>query len=296
MSGQNTGRAAFILVNYNGRKVSRECVASLKRMKNRDWFAVIVDNDSPDGSFAELEKEYASDGQVTVVSAGANLGFAGGTNLGIRTALEQGAEWILLLNNDTEVAEDLLDRMLEGADRESIYAPRINYFSDRGKAWYAAGRIDFNTGTVKNGDPETGGEVSFASGCCMLFSPKVFDKIGEFDEGYFMYYEDVDYCLRARAAGVRIVYLPEAVVYHKVGATSGGEQSKLSIYYNNRNRFFLIRKYRELFTVRCVVYTACTRVLRFCAGVVRRGNDRVIAEAYRDFRKGIFGKKENLGI
>ena len=296
MSGQNDGRTAFILVNYNGREVTRECVASLKRMKNRDWFAVIVDNDSPDGSFAELEKEYASDGQVAVVSAGANLGFAGGTNLGIRTALEAGAGWILLLNNDTEVAEDFLDRMLEKADRESIFAPRINYFSDRDKAWYAAGQIDFNTGTVKNGDPENSGEVSFASGCCMLFSPEVFEKIGEFDEGYFMYYEDMDYCLRAPAAGVRIVYLPEAVVYHKVGSTSGGEQSKLSIYYNNRNRFFLIRKYRELFTVRCVVYTACTRVLRFCAGIVRRGNDRVIAEAYRDFRKGIFGKKENIGI
>ena len=292
MSGQNAGRAAFILVNYNGWEVTRECVASLKRMKNQDYFVVIVDNDSSDGSFAELEKAYASDSQVMVVSAGANLGFAGGTNLGIRAALEQSAGWILLLNNDTEASENFLGRMLEGADRESIFAPRINYFSERETPWYAAGQIDFNTGTVKNGDPETGKEVSFASGCCMLFSPEVFEKIGEFDEEYFMYYEDVDFCLRARSAGIRIVYLPDAVVYHKVGSTSGGEQSKLSIYYNNRNRFFLIRKYRKLFTLRCVLYTACTRVMRFCAGVVRKGNDRVIADAYRDYRKGITGRKD----
>ena len=123
MSGQNVGRAAFILVYYNGREVTQECVASVKRMKNRDWFAVIVDNDSPDGSFAELEKEYASDGQVTVVSAGANLGFAGGTNLGIRTALEAGAGWILLLNNDTCILEpESIARMYALASKPCVGA------------------------------------------------------------------------------------------------------------------------------------------------------------------------------
>lgn len=282
----------IILVNYNGWKVTCECISSLKRMENREWHAVIVDNASADGSLAELEKAYALDGQVSVVSAGANLGFAGGTNLGIRCALAQGAEWILLLNNDTEVPADFLDRMTEKADRESIFAPRISLFSDRAAVWYAAGYIDFRTGTVKNGDPSRGGEVSFASGCCMLFSPEVFSRIGEFDEDYFMYYEDVDFCLRAREAGVRIVYLPEAAVFHKVGRTTGGEQSKFSIYYNNRNRFYILRKYH--FGAIAVFYTAVTRALRWTAGILTGGNDRVILQAYRDYRKGISGKKENL--
>ena len=124
----------------------------------------------------------------------------------------------------------------------------------------------------------------------MLFSPEVFEKIGEFDEGYFMYYEDVDYCLRARAAGIRIVYKPEAVVYHKVGATTGGELSQLSIYYNNRNRFYILQKYRNDFTRRAVFYTAITRTMRYGAGCLRNGNDRIIRRAWRDFRAGLRGK------
>ena len=283
MSRESGDTVFIILVNYNGWKVTAECLDSLKRMNCRDYAAVVVDNCSTDDSAERLEAAYAGDPQVTVIRSEANRGFAGGTNLGIRHALGRGAGWIMLLNNDTEAEADFLDRMMAQADRESIFAPRINYWSDRTTPWYCAGRIDRNTGIVKNGDPAKGGEVSFASGCCMLFSAEVFRRIGEFDEDYFMYYEDVDYCLRAAAAGVRIVYVPEAVIYHKVGSTTGGEQSKLSIYYNNRNRFIVIRRYR--FGVRCVIYTAVTRVMRYTAACLTGGNDRVILTAYRDYRK-----------
>ncbi len=283
-------RVTIILVNYNGGRITRECVDSLKRMRNQDYDVLIVDNCSTDDSPDELKRAYAEDPQISVIATEENRGFAGGNNFGIRAAIENGAEWILLLNNDTEVEEDFLDRMVRDIDRDTIYAPRINLFSDRTTPWYAAGQIDFNTGIVKNGDPEKGGEVTFASGCCMLFSSDVFRKIGEMDEGYFMYYEDVDYCLRARAAGIRIIYRPEAVIYHKVGGTTGGEQSKLSIYYNNRNRFWIIRKYRELFTARCIFYTAGTRMLRCCCGVIKNGNDKIILRAWKDFRAGIRGQ------
>ena len=283
-------KVTIILVNYNGGRVTRECVDSLKRMRNQDYSVIIVDNGSTDASFDELKQVYAEDPQICVIATGENRGFAGGNNFGIRTAIEQGTEWILLLNNDTEAEEDFLDRMTENVDRETIYAPRINLFSDKKTPWYAAGWIDFNTGIVKNGNPEKGGEVSFASGCCMLFSCDVFRKIGELDEGYFMYYEDMDYCLRAREAGIRIVYKPEAVIYHKVGGTTGGEASKLSIYYNNRNRFYIIRQYREVFTGRCILYTAGTRLLRYTGGLLKNGNDKVILRAWKDFRAGLRGK------
>ena len=286
----NKDTVTIILVNYNGGQVTRECVDSLKRMRNQEYQVMIVDNCSTDDSPMELNRAYAEDPQVSVIATEDNRGFAGGNNFGIRTALERGSEWILLLNNDTEAAEDFLDRMTADIDRESIYAPRINYFSDKKTPWYAAGIIDFGTGIVKNGDPEKGGEVSFASGCCMLFSADVFRRIGEFDEDYFMYYEDVDYCLRARAAGIRIVYKPEAVVYHKVGATTGGELSQLSIYYNNRNRFYILQKYRNDFTRRAVFYTVVTRTMRYCAGCLRNGNDRIIQRAWRDFQAGLRGK------
>ncbi len=107
-----------------------------------------------------------------------------------------------------------------------------------------------------------------------------------------MYYEDVEYSLRAVSKGIHIVYIPSSVIYHKVGKSSGGETSAFSIYYTNRNRFYLIQEYH--LGIVCIVYTFCTRMLRVLTAGIRKSNDRIIIEAYRDFRNHKKGRKDTL--
>ena len=121
----------------------------------------------------------------------------------------------------------------------------------------------------------------------MMIPRSVLDKAGLLDEQYFMYWEDMDYSLRLKEAGVSIRYLPNAKVWHKVGM-SGGSQSRMAIYYSNRNRFFLMKKYR--FGSTAWLYTVITRFIKYIQSLIHGNNDRVIIRAWCDYRKGITGK------
>ncbi len=289
----------IILINYNGMKVTTECIDSLKKMDvtRYDYHVVLVDNASTDGSGIELLKAYENDDKISVICSKENAGFAGGNNVGIKYAYELGADFVCMLNNDTEVKEDFLntymDCFLKDSDNNKkplMLAPKINFFWNKDESWYAEGFIDKNKAIVGNGEGLTHKKVDFASGCCVLFNKKVTDKIGLMAEDYFMYCEDMDYSLRATGAGIDIYYTPDTVIYHKVGKTSGGEKSKVSIYYNNRNRLYLLKDYD--FSLRAKLYTHITRFARYVSSFVNGSEDRIIKEAYRDFKKGIKGKKE----
>lgn len=280
----------IIIVNYNGFTVTCECIDSLLKIYNTNFHIVLVDNCSTDNSFIKFKERFINNEKVDVIKTPVNSGFAGGNNYGISYAIEKGAKLYLLLNNDTEVEPDFLDALLNGYADDTICTPRINYYYDKEIVWYSAGEVDFNKGIVKNGNPLLEKKVTFASGCCMLLSNKVIDIIGMLDESYFMYYEDLAYSLDAVNSGIDIVYKPNSIIYHKVGLTTGGEKSKLSIYYNNRNRFYILKRYK--FGLRCYVYTYLSRMVRFIKGCVKRDNDTVILEAYIDYKKGIIGKKD----
>lgn len=282
----------IILINYNSYAYTRDCLQSLLRLEYDPYEIIVVDHASVDGSLCRLKSDFKNERRIAFLQAGGNLGFAGGNNLGIRYALEQGGELFLLLNNDTETEPDFLSQLMKTYRDDCIYTPKICYDSDREKIWYAAGEFDRNRCVVKNGRPDKRAQVSFASGCCMLFSKEVIDRIGLMREDYFMYYEDAEYSLRAAKEGIRIIYIPDSVVYHKVGKSSGGEKSRFSVYYTNRNRFYLIREYRLGF--RCILYTFCTRLLRVLTAGIRKNNDGVILRAYWDFCTHRKGRKDTL--
>jgi len=196
-----------------------------------------------------LEKKFKD---VIVLKNSQNLGFVEGNNVGIRYALKNGADWVLILNNDTTVAPDLLTQLIKQGNlinQSGILGPKI-YFapgfeyhknrykpSQRGKVfWYAGGIIDWDNvycshrgvDEVDKGqyDPPTGGEeTDFVSGCAMLVKKEVFDKIGLFDPRYFLYLEDVDFCQRAKKAGFKIIYVSQGKVWHYNASSSevGGE-------------------------------------------------------------------------
>jgi GT2 family glycosyltransferase len=230
-----------IVLNWNGRDDTLECLASLRDSAGPSVCILVVDNGSVDGSQEAIRREHPG---VILLETGSNLRFAGGNNAGIRFALEKGAEQIMLLNNDTTVDPAFLGAMtgtLQSSSDIGIVAPKILYSADPGRLWYAGGEISFWTGTMHHRGirepesevPDITCETGYASGCCLLAKRITVERIGLLDDSYFMYSEDADWCMRARRAGFRVMYEPRARVWHKVSVSAGGHLSSFKL----RNKF-----------------------------------------------------------
>jgi GT2 family glycosyltransferase len=163
---------------------------------------------------------------VDVIGAGGNRGFAAGANLGLRRALDRGAGYAFLLNNDATIAPGALSRLRQVAEadpRRGILAPTIFYADEPARIWSAGGRFARGLAMVREVSPGELNrdvvEVDVVTGCAMLLTRPTVERLGLFDEGFFMYCEDVDYCLRARLAGLKVVVVTGARAYHRVPTT-----------------------------------------------------------------------------
>jgi GT2 family glycosyltransferase len=238
----------IVIVNWNGREVTLECLASLRAVTYPSYRIVLVDNGSSDGSADAVRRLHPG---VVLLETGANLRFAGGTNAGIRHALKSETEFLLLLNNDTTVEGEFLSFLVSRMKEDpgiGMVVPKILYHSRPDVIWYAGGIVQWWTGTIAHrgirepdrGQHDTGGETDFATGCCLLVRRSVVERIGLLDESYRMYVEDVDWSWRARGAGYRIFYEPRARIWHKVSVSAGGQFSrfKLTNKFVSSMRFF----------------------------------------------------------
>jgi GT2 family glycosyltransferase len=226
-----------VLVNWNGRDVTLDCLASLHAVTYRQMKILVVDNASTDGSAQAFAEGYPD---VEVLLQKENLRFAGGNNVGIRHALKQGADAIMLLNNDTLVdpgfIEPMVDRLLSDPSC-GIVAPKILYADAPQSIWFAGGEISMWTGTMRHtgirerdhGQFDMARTIDYASGCCLLTSRTVIEKAGMLDELYFMYSEDADWSMRVRNAGYRIVFEPQAKVWHRLSVSAGGHLSSFKL-------------------------------------------------------------------
>lgn len=250
MPGTNWPLIHIIIVNYKGWKDTLECLETIRRLDYPRYEIVIVDNASPDGSFEHLRSARPD---VTLLQAGANLGFAGGNNVGIRYALEHGADFLWLLNNDTYVAPDALTELLRAFTRPSvgITSSKMYYASEPRKLWFAGAGIHWPWGIayhlgqdeMDEGQYDQVREIEAANGASMLVARGVFERIGLFDEGYFLYFEETDLCFRARKAGFTILFAPRSRIWHKV-SSSVGASSPVYLYYHTRNHIRFVRAHR----------------------------------------------------
>jgi GT2 family glycosyltransferase len=260
---------AIVVVHFNSDEETKDCLNSLKRIEQKGFQVqvVVVDN----GSKLPLEipaHELAKN--VTIIRSDANLGFTAGNNWGIQYAFEHfPTDYVLLLNNDTTVEKHFLNHLFACLKDESVgmVVPKIyftagrefhhdQYRSDeRGKViWYGGGSVDwqhfvaFHRGVdeVDRGQFDHQTQTDFATGCCVLIPRTIIEKVGVLDQKYFLYLEDVDWSLRVRAAGYKIRFCPEAVVWHKNAGSSGGSGSRLHQYYQTRNRLFFFWRYLRL--------------------------------------------------
>jgi len=247
--GNVVPRVTIIVLNWNGLADTLECLGSLSRLDYPAYEVIVVDNGSTDGSPAAIRERFPD---VELIENGKNRGFTGGNNVGLRRALEQGTDYALLLNNDTEVAPDFLQLLVQAADadpRVGIGGPTIYYFDQPRTVWSAGGGIDWRRGKTRmlglneldaGQFGEEPREVDFVTGCALLVKRAVMEQAGLLDERFFAYYEETEWCVRARHAGFSIVHVPKAKVWHKI-PLDGRDSSPLVHYYMTRNRLLFLR-------------------------------------------------------
>lgn len=269
----------IILVNYNGADDTIECIDSIRKISYTNYEIIVVDNCSTDNSVSVLEK-YSQEANFILLKSDVNNGFSAGNNIGIKEALNKSCDFILLLNNDTLVTSDFLEKLISGfnrSDRCGVTISKIYYAKEPELLWYDGGSLSLSTAITKHWhyhqddshefkQPQ---QVSFATGCCMCLSRKAIEDVGLLDEDYFLYEEDADYCCRILTAGYEIYYIPDSVIYHKI-SSSTGESSPLSQYYTVRNKYLLIRKnYRGIHKLVSYLVCTCIFVKRMLTGSVK---------------------------
>lgn len=243
---------AIILVNYNGSSDTIDCIKSLSLLREVEYEIVVVDNCSTDDSVDKL-KQYQKEYSFTLLQTEQNNGFSYGNNIGIKYA--KNADFYLLINNDTVVTPDFLKKLIAEFQKNpkcGVTTPKILYYSQPNKIWYAGGSFNQRTARSEhyhynqnnNINDKHPHKVTFASGCCLCISRNTIKKIGLLNEDFFLYEEDTEFCCRVTEAELEIVYIPDSVIYHKVSASTG-EGSPMSQYYTVRNKYSLIRMHFE---------------------------------------------------
>lgn len=213
---EKTPKVFIIVLNYNGGKLTENCLKSLRMVDYPNFQVVVVDNNSSDDSVVMIENKFP---EVKVIKNKENSGFAGGNNIGIDFALKNGADYVLLLNQDTEVEPDFLDKLIEEGEKDEktgLLSPLI-FWKRNKQVWFSGGRIDWlNMKTFHQFDLVKGKaqETSFLTGCSLLIKRAVLETIGLLDDNFFLYWEDVDYSVRAKKAGFKIKVVPKSVIYH----------------------------------------------------------------------------------
>lgn len=233
-----------IILNWNGKVDTLECLASVVQLDYPNYKIVVVDNGSTDGSVDAISKQYP---EIIVLQTGANLGYAGGNNVGIRWALKHDADFVLVLNNDTIVGKDMLSHLVKVGlldDRIGLLGPTNYYYGDPSVIWATGAMLErypkAGYKILGDGDVDSSWKVATQVdalvGSAMLIKSSVFNRIDLFDEKFFLCWEEYDFSARANNAAYKCYFVPKAKIWHKVGSTLGAVESPLRSYFNTRNR------------------------------------------------------------
>jgi GT2 family glycosyltransferase len=287
-----------IILNWNGLDDTLESLKSLSCLNYSNYQIVVVDNGSTDGSPTVIRECFPT---VEIIETGKNLGYAEGNNIGVKHALESGADYVFIVNNDTEFHPDILIRLVETAEanpHSGAVGPKIYYHSSPHRLWFAGGVIDWRHGFTYNlgADQEDQGQfaevrsVDFLAGCALMIKCEAWENVGPFDSRFFLYWEEVDWCVRARRARYDLLLVPEARMWHKT--LPHQSQSPYVLYYMTRNRFLFLCKHLP-FPQRVGALSRCTwGTLMTVVGFLRNGRRsqaKAMVRGLLDFLKGKFG-------
>jgi hypothetical protein len=281
---------SVIIVNYNTPVDTKAVIKSLSQINHSgfDYRVVVVDNGSKE--LLALNKKFLKNNpNVDLLRSESNLGFSGGNNLGIQHAVDHyDSDYYLLLNSDTIVDVNFLQALYDMMQKDpkiGLAASKIyfhkgyeyfeNSYQDAEKhhvLWYVGGKVDWvnllsyhiGIDEVDRGHFDLASETDYATGCAMMISREVLERVGRLDDRFFLYSEDVDFSLRVHEAGFKVMYCPNSVVYHKIGRSTGGAGSPLQQYYQTRNRLFL--------TFRHAPFKSKLTALHLIINILQKGN------------------------
>ncbi len=293
----------IVILNWNGEVDTIEALDSVRGLNYPNFKTLVVDNGSRPESREAIRRAFP---ETEIVETGENLGYAGGNNVGLRLALERGADYCLVLNNDVTVDPPMLDRLVREAESDpslAILGPRVYRYDLPDALFYTGWKIDWRRWLFHRVPArEPSGsllDVDYVQGCAMMFRTSFLREHGLFDERYHLYCEDADLCVRAQRTGFRTVEAAAARLWHK-GFGSSGKRSALKTYYGLRNRLLFITLHapprnRLLLRAQLLVFDMGGQILNALAGFFKgdfRGGARrirALATALSHWAAGRYG-------
>jgi GT2 family glycosyltransferase len=284
-------RLVAVVLSWNGREDTLVALESLRGIET-----VVVDNGSSDGSADAVAERFP---ELQLVRTGVNLGFAGGNNVGIRRALDLGADWVLLVNNDATVEPGLVEALADATAARpdaGVLACKV-LFADSERLWYAGAGFDPYLGRSRHrgfgerDEPGALGDTARATGAAMAVSRAAIEAAGLLDEEFFLYVEDLEWSLRIREAGFAVVYVPAARVRHRISVAAGGAGSPTTSYYETRNMLAVVERQRPLPSGLTGLRRALVVTPRVLLSARRPATAWAALRGWRDYRRGRMGRR-----
>lgn len=294
----------IVVLAWNGIRDTLDCLRSLESVWCEHTRGIVVDNGSSDGTAEAVRASYP---ELIVLRNEENLGYTGGNNVGMRDALSRGADYILLLNNDTIVDPEFVGKLLEVArtsDRIGFVSPKIYFADPPDLLWFAGARFNPLTGYGRaigyrerdRGQYEEIREIDRPCGCAVLVSRRLCEVAGLLDPGIFLYMDEVEWMLRARKKGFTSFYAPKAKVWHKVSSTVGRERHPDAFYYGVRNTLFALNRHASMgfaplnWMRSAVVVAVFSLSVLLSDGSLREGFDAILSGAI-DYHRERYGRR-----
>ena len=244
-----SSKVFIIILNFNSFEDTKECLISLQKIDYNNYEIVVVDNSSTDDSYEKLKKEFHT---YNILKCNENLGYANGNNLGIKYALENGADYVCILNNDVVVENNFLTKIIKTMENTKdigLAGPCICNYEDKNIIQAMGANINLYNGLTQgkykgwkyDNIPHKDAFVDYLGGACFVCRKEVFEKIGLIPENYFLFFEETEFCFKAAKEGYKLLCVYESKIYHK-GSSTISKYSGLSYYFLNRNRVVFVRR------------------------------------------------------
>ncbi len=299
----------IVIINWNSFSHTNACLKSLRKVTYSNFRPFVVDNGSNDGSELQLSQHHGD--FANFIFNEKNLGFTGGNNVGIKEVLHQGFDYVMLLNNDTEVEPDFLTHLvdnIEGDSKIGAIQPKFYFLNNKARLWNAGGSFWPILGVTKTigynhlDHPKfnQSKEIGWITGCGFLVATKVVKEVGMLNDSFFIYYEDVDWSFRIKDAGYILAYEPKSVVYHEAGMANKskvkgkeGFVNPFVHYLRARNQVWLLRKYTPWYFIPTVIFYMIMRYFLFILYFLIRRRPKKLTFVLKGLKEGFFKKGYN---